>query len=250
MTTLAVERVSREGLHWHEESSTRELAVSLGRAVAERLDAALAAGGEASLVVSGGSTPAPVFSYLASADIDWSRVGVTLADERWVPPSHPDSNEALIRDTLLRDKAAAARFVPLYRDGMSDAQAQARVAAELGVLRRPFTAVLLGMGGDGHTASLFPDAAPGELSAAMDLASTELVAFLHPVSVPQVRISLTRATLLDAEHRYLHITGKDKLEVLTQALEQCQGQSWQQGMPPVIGLLTEQPDRASVYWSP
>lgn len=242
--------IEQAGLHWHEEPSANELAQSLGRAVAERLQLALKHAGVASLVVSGGSTPAPVLRYLAGVDIDWSGVCVTLADERWVPPAHPDSNETLVRDTLLQDKASSARFIALYREGLSDEQVLQHVAADVQGMHQPFSVVMLGMGGDGHTASLFPDAPSQELSAAMALDNDETVAFLHPASVSQRRISLTRACLLNSEHRFLHITGAGKRTVLLDALAACNGQSYQPGNAPVTGLLTEQPENVSIFWSP
>lgn len=247
---MARQRVEGAGLQWHEGANAAELAGSLGKAVVACLQAALERDGKASLVVSGGSTPAPVFRYLAAADIDWSQVAVTLADERWVPPGHPDSNESLVRDTLLQGKAASARFVPLYRSDATGEEALQQVAADLSSMHQPFTVVMLGMGGDGHTASLFPDAPTEELLSAMALDSQEAVAFLHPPSVAQARISLTRACLLRSEHRFLHITGDGKCDVLAAALDACEGGQWQAGHAPVVGLLTEQPAKASVFWSP
>lgn len=244
------QRVEGAGLQWHEEADAATLAKSLGQAVGECLRESLAQDGQASLVVSGGSTPAPVFRYLADSDLDWSQVVVTLADERWVPPGHPDSNETLVRDTLLQGKAAAARFVPLYRSELTGDAALRQVAADVSAMPQPFSVVMLGMGADGHTASLFPDASPEELLPAMALDTTDVVAFLHPPSVAQARISLTRACLLRAQHRFLHITGDSKLKVLAAALDACEGGDWQPGHAPVTGLLTEQPARVSVFWSP
>ncbi|ASJ72957.1 6-phosphogluconolactonase [Granulosicoccus antarcticus] len=242
--------IESSGLHWHEEPSGAELAISLGKAVAERLQRTLSQADSASLVVSGGSTPAPVFSYLADADIDWARVCVTLADERWVPPGHSDSNETLVRDTLLQNKAAAASFIALYREGVSDEQALQQIASDVLGMQQPFSVVMLGMGGDGHTASLFPDAPVLELSTAMSLDNDKTVAFMNPPSVSQRRITLTRACLLNSEHRFLHITGAGKRSVLNAALETCKGKTYQSGFAPVTGLLTEQPENASIYWSP
>ncbi len=247
---MARQRVEGAGLQWQEAANATELAESLGKRVAQCLQDALERDGEASLVVSGGSTPAPVLRYLSAVDIDWSRVSVTLADERWVPPGHPDSNESLVRDTLLQDKAATARFVSLYRAGLSESEAKPVVAADVAGMHQPFTVVMLGMGGDGHTASLFPDAAADELQPAMALDATDVVAFLHPPSVTQARITLTRACLLHAENRFLHITGDGKRDVLAAALDSCEGGQWQPGQAPVLGLLTEQPAKATVFWSP
>lgn len=243
-------KVEGAGLRWHEEADKEALAVALGQTVASTLEQALTRNGSASLVVSGGSTPAPVLRYLLSADIDWKQISVTLADERWVAPGHEDSNESLVRDTLLQDKAAEARFVPLYSADRSGDAALQQAAEGVAGMQQPFSVVMLGMGGDGHTASLFPDAPKHELLSAMDLQSSDSVAFLHPPSVAQARISLTRACLLRSESRFLHITGNGKRDVLMAALDECQGDSWQPGQAPVIGLLTEVPERASVFWSP
>ena len=247
---MARQRVEGAGLQGHEEADAAALAESLGQAVTQCLKGALERHGEASLVVSGGSTPAPVLRYLSDADIDWSKVTVTLADERWVPPGHPDSNESLVRETLLQGKAAAASFVPLYRPDLTEGDALPLIAADVSAMHQPFTVVMLGMGGDGHTASLFPDAAMDELLPAMALYNTSVVAFLHPPSVSQARISLTRACLLHAENRFLHITGDGKCDVLAAALDACEGGEWQPGYAPVVGLLTEQPAKATVFWSP
>jgi len=245
------------GLQWHEEADAEALADVLSEAVLARLKAAVEANGKASLVVSGGSTPAPVLAKLAVAQLDWSRVSVTLADERWVAPGHPDSNETLVRDRLLVHRASAASFVPLYRENMSPEQALHPVSDDVGKMAMPFTVVILGMGGDGHTASLFPDAPENELAEAMSLDRSSRVAIMHPPSVAQSRITLTRNCLLNAEHRFLHITGMQKKTVLMDALavslsHSLDGSSfapYTQGQAPVVGLLTSNIASASVYWS-
>ena len=244
-------RVTSAGIHWSDAADKQALALELGKDIATRLQASIASSvGAASLVVSGGSTPAPVFAYLCEADIDWSRVKVTLADERWVPPGHPDSNESLVRDTLLVKQASAAQFVSLYRNGITPEQAVNEVKIDIQEMVYPFTAVILGMGNDGHTASLFPDAPGEQLSRAMDLSTTEGVAVMHPASVSQTRITLTRRALLNAEHRYLHITGEQKCQVLYDAIGAQPDEGYRDGMAPVAGLLLDSPATVSVFWSP
>lgn len=256
LQTSTSHQVLSVGMRWQEAGNRDALAESLADALLLQLDQALQSDGRASLVVSGGSTPAPVFKALSVADINWSAVSVTLADERWVPPGHADSNESLVRDTLLVDKAASAQFVSLYRPEVAPEDALAAIEADLNTMPWPISALILGMGNDGHTASLFPDAPAQELAAAMALDNPSLVALMHPPSVSQVRITLTRAALLSSAHRYLHITGEDKLGVLSKALEQVQGGddapvgTYQPGMAPVIGLLSEKPASTSVFWSP
>ena len=222
------------------------LADRLAADVAASLRAALETRGQASLVVSGGSTPAAMFDRLAHEALDWSRVGVTLADERAVPPDHEDSNERLVRTRLLVDEAAAARFTPLYR---SDGDL-ARVGAALDALARPFDVVLLGMGTDGHTASLFPDAP--ELEAA--LAGDEAVMGIVPPSTPHPRITLTRRALLDARRCVLHVVGAAKRDVLEAAMAAWREGGDAPGTPPVaraLGAASEAPGVAvEVWWAP
>lgn len=255
------------GVAWCEAQDSSTLAAQLADAIAKQLQSRIDVSGAASLVVSGGSTPAPVFKRLSEKDIDWHCVNVTLADERWVDLKHQDSNEALVRSMLLVDKAAEAGFVSLYRPGMSPELALGTVAKDVLAMRQPFTVVILGMGGDGHTASLFPDAPVSELQAAMDIDSAATAAVLHPPSVEQTRITLSRAALLHAEHRVLHITGESKRQVLVDALLKSSAMAedpnldvlvatgqwvagdYSHGMKPVIGLITRKPQAMSVYWS-
>lgn len=245
------------GLSWHEAPDISALADRLADKVAGCLREKIHASGEASLVVSGGSTPAPVFQRLSTMDIGWDRICVTLADERWVPADNKDSNELLVRNTLLIDKAASARFVPLYRSALQAEPAAVLSGSAVAEMVMPFTVVILGMGSDGHTASLFPDAPAEELQQAMDLQSQAITSMQHPPSVPQRRITLTRAALLRADNRFLHITGMQKKHVLEAALmESCEQDSddrrpgrYTHGMKPIVGLLTDKPQLASVYWS-
>lgn len=242
--------IEGSGLHWEESADRDSLAQKLSDAIVDRLHRAVETSHAASLVVSGGSTPAPLFACLSSADIDWSRVQVTLADERWVAPGHPDSNESLVRRTLLVNKAASAEFVPLYRENLTPEAAVQSVGNDVQSMQHPFTVVILGMGNDGHTASLFPDAPADELSRAMAMDSRDILVVMHPPSQPLTRLSLTRAALLDAEHRYLHITGEDKLAVLNEALRAAPEGRYVAGAAPITGLLDQQLDAASVYWAP
>ncbi len=138
--------------------SRAELAETLAGTIAAKLSTAIAARGTGFIAVSGGSTPALLFAELSRATIDWKSVIVTLIDERLVPPDQPRSNAKLVADKLLQGPAAAARFVPLYHGTDDGEEAAARARAELGKLPWPLDVAVLGMGGDGHTASFFPDA--------------------------------------------------------------------------------------------
>jgi len=167
------------------------------------------------LLVSGGTSPAPVFRALSQLPLDWSRIDIALVDERWLPPGDPDSNARLVADNLLRNKAKVARFEPLVRANRSietvvhDANLHAQ---------SPVDVVLLGMGDDGHTASLFPHMR--DLDSA--LASTRPYVPVNATGCPGAgawarRISLTPAGLARARVRLLLIRGKEKRDVLERA---------------------------------
>ncbi|HXH01858.1 MAG TPA: 6-phosphogluconolactonase [Candidatus Competibacteraceae bacterium] len=218
---------------------------ALEQALAEQIAAALGAGvasrGAAALVVSGGRTPIALFQRLAArADVPWAQVHITLADERWLSPQHADSNERLVREHLLAGPAAAARFTGLWTGAPSPEAGQAEAEARLSSLPRPFDVVLLGMGDDGHTASLFPSAP--ELDAG--LTTERLCLALHPSSVPQPRLSLSLKALLDSRQVLLHLVGPTKWRVLQEALRPGPVQQL-----PVRAVLQANHPSCHVYWS-
>jgi 6-phosphogluconolactonase len=172
--------------------------------------------GEAVLVVSGGTTPKRFFAALALRAIDWARITVTLADERCVADDNPRSNARLIRETLLRDHAAAARFAPLADSRLSPEQELAAANARIADLPSPADLVVLGMGDDGHTASWFPGA--DNLAEAIDPGARALVLPMRAPGAPEPRLTLTARVILRARALALHIEGADKLETLTRAL--------------------------------
>lgn len=185
---------------------------SLSRAMADKiaalLDSAISARGSASLVVSGGKSPTRLFQVLSGRDLDWSRVSIALADERWVDPANADSNEHLVRGELLHGKAASARFI-----GLKNAAATPDIGAKAAWepyarVARPFDTVVLGMGDDGHTASLFPNS-PNLASALDTAAAAACVGMLAPVA-PQLRISLNLTALLDARRIFILLNGAAK----------------------------------------
>lgn len=217
----------RPSIHLHHAESADRLAHDLAGFVAERLRDGLARRGEALLVVSGGSTPMPFFRALSALALDWSRVTITLADERWVPPDHDDSNERLVRAGLLQGLAARARFVPLFNGAASPESGLEAAAQALAVLPWPADAVVLGMGGDGHTASLFPYAP--ELRDALadgDGPRCLPISVPAPPNVPLPRLSLTRRALLDTRCLLVHIHGSAKLALLEQAQQDGPPEQW------------------------
>lgn len=231
-----------ESGQWHEEASPDLLANTLADSVAASLAAAIEARGEACLVVSGGSTPLGFFQRLAGKSLDWSRVSVTLADERWLDPGHEDSNERMVRNTLLTGAASAARFLSLTGEGAHPSDALELISARLSPLKT-FDVVVLGMGGDGHTASLFPGAEA--LTRGLDLASGLQLVAVDPPVAPYARISMTLPRLLDSRRLILHITGAAKKTVLETALAEGDPRSL-----PIAAFLRLSQPALEVYWAP
>ena len=187
-------------------------------ACAERLAGALgegiSAGGKAMFAGAGGSTPSPIYRRLADADLDWSKVAVTLVDERHVPESSPDSNARLMRETLLTGRAAAARFIPLHHAAVTVDRAAAMAAKALQA-EGPLDAVLLGMGEDGHICSMFPGSPT--LKTLLTMALEPAVFGVPPgrdgMAPPQERISLNIPYLARARRVVLALTGAKKRAV-------------------------------------
>lgn len=225
---------------WHEFASGEVLADALAKDVAERLGKAVAAKGQAVLAVSGGSTPKLFFPALSRQRIDWSKVIVTLVDERFVPETSQRSNAALVKNGLLVNDAAAARFIGLYHDA-DDVGAAARLAGEkLSDLPWPIDVVVLGMGTDGHTASFFPDAA--NLDALLDPARTTLVEPVLTQDGGEPRLTLPLARLMQAGTVVLHIEGGEKRAVLEQALTPGHAK-------PISAVFATSTTPVPVYWA-
>lgn len=185
--------------------------------VSALLQAGIADRGAASLVVPGGRTPGLFLGKLSHRALAWDKVRVSLSDERWVDADSPDSNEALLRRTLIANAAAGSTLVPLYTGAASPEDGRAEAEKRIGAMPRPFDAVVLGMGDDGHFASLFP----GEpaLVTGLDLSFKGLcVAARGPAGGPP-RLSLTLAALAAARHIYILATGAHKREVWQSAAD-------------------------------
>ncbi|KIV71072.1 6-phosphogluconolactonase, eukaryotic type [Pseudomonas sp. FeS53a] len=217
-----------------------ELAGHLAQRVAEALREALAARGSATLVVSGGRSPVAFFERLAQARLDWPAVTVGLADERWVPVSHPDSNEGLVRRHLLQGEAAKVRFVGLYQAAATQEEAARLADQALEALPQPIDVLVLGMGEDGHTASLFPGSP--NLAEALDPACRARCLATRAPSVPHQRLTLPLALLQGSRLTLLALQGHGKLDTLAAAL---QGEDVA-AMP--IRAFLRRP--LSIYWCP
>lgn len=221
----------------------QDLALALAGTIADRLGEGIALRGWATLAVSGGSTPAMFFAVLSGRDdVDWSRVTVTLVDERWVPEQSDRSNAGLVRRTLLQHAAAAAQFVPLYSGGDEpDDHAIARTNMRLKAMPARFDAVIFGMGNDGHTASFFPGG--DTLDEALTAAGPAIA--IHAPGAGEARVTLTLPRLLEAAALYLHIEGEEKAATL----ERAEGQGPIAQMP-VRAILRQSQTPLTIFWSP
>jgi 6-phosphogluconolactonase len=219
------------------------LAQALAGRIAARLRAALAARSLASLVVSGGKSPQAFFTRLRTEKLEWSRVCIALADERWVDPADPGSNERLVRDVLLREEAATARFLGLKNAAPTPDLGAVSAWETFARVPRPFDAVVLGMGDDGHTASLFPHS-PNLPAALNTSAAAGCVGMRAPVS-PQARISLNLTALLDSRSIVILINGEAKRR--TYAAASADGPV--EDMP-VRAILRQTRTPVEVMWAP
>ncbi len=212
--------------------------------IASALDEAVDRRGRALMALSGGSTPRPVYQRLGHCVLPWPQVTTTLVDERWVPSTSPDSNARMIQATLRAGPAAAGDFLTFWRDGATPEQAAAQIDQGLGALNAPFDVVMLGMGEDGHTASLFPGAP--ELAVGLDPASPVrcLAVRPHDPAPLQTRITLSLSAILNARLIVLLITGAAKLKVLEAAI----------AMPPerapIGAVLRQTSTPVDIYWAP
>jgi 6-phosphogluconolactonase len=222
---------------------------ALANAVSDALKASLAARGasaadaadttgqtaHATLAVSGGTSPKPFLQTLSRAPLDWAHIDVTLVDDRWVPETDSASNAQLVRDTLLQNAAASAYFLPLV-DVSKPLEAH---VAELNAdsRRRLPDVVVLGMGEDGHTASIFADAPEWDFA----ISTQDRFVAVHPGSAPHARVSLSMSALKQVKQLYLFIAGQKKLDVLNAALAAKQKNA-------ISTLANDEGVKLDVYW--
>lgn len=212
------------------------LMIDLANKIAGELKTCLLTHDWASFAVPGGTTPGPLFDDLCNADLDWSRVHVMLTDERWVPEDHERSNTRLLRDRLLVGRAAEAVLVPLYRDADQPEEVIDDLARAI-TPELPISVLLLGMGSDMHTASLFPGA--DRLAEALAPDAPPLMAMRAP-GAPEPRITLTAPVLSDAMSTHVIITGAEKREALDRA----------RNLTPTEAPISLFLKQATVHWAP
>jgi len=177
---------------------------------------------------------------LSHLDIDWSKVDLTLVDDRWVESDHKDSNELLVKSHLIKNKAINVNFVPLKNNASTAKEGRAFSEEALKSFTLPFDIVVLGMGTDGHTASLFP--CSEEISSAMDLDNNDCLVATTPTSAPYDRLGMTAKAIMDAKRVFLHLNGSSKLHTLEKAMELKDVYKM-----PIYAFLD---DGLDIYWSP
>jgi len=211
--------------------------------VSQILAQAIKLKGKASIAVSGGSTPKGFFAELSQSDIEWSKVTITLADERWVSMDSQDSNTRLVHENLLQNKAASARFFhlkdaeQLNESTLSDLNLQANTTI------LPLDVLILGMGEDGHTASLFP--CSDEISQGLAADNSNALLSVVPKTAPYQRISFSFAALSQSKNTFLHLCGENKKVVLNQAM-----QSEDIFEMPIRAFLYHPTLNTQIYWAP
>lgn len=214
-------------------ASRADLMQSLADQMAAQLRSTLSANGQASLAVAGGTTPGPVFDALSAVDLDWAQVTVMPSDERWVDEQSDRSNARLIRQRLLTGRAAEAVFLPFYSDQSAD-RAMPELADRLTPLL-PISVLMLGMGADMHTASLFPGMSELDAGLAEDAPPAICVTPLGQ----EMRVTLTAPVLKAAKNIHLLITGEEKRA----ALKRAEGLNASEA--PVTTIL----EKATVHWA-
>ena len=209
--------------------SRGSLSSALATDVANALQHHVRTKGSSCLAVSGGSTPKLFFETLSRFDVPWSRVTVTLVDERQVPETDPRSNARLVRENLLQNSAAGAQFVPLFDNPEAE---------NVGTL----DVVVLGMGNDGHTASFFPGG--DNLGEALNPKIGKRIVTMSAPAAGESRLTFTLPALLDASLLCLHIEGQEKRDVLNKALVEGPVEA----MPVRAVLRSKKP--LTLYWCP
>jgi 6-phosphogluconolactonase len=224
---------------WQVMPDTATLDEHLAKHIADTLAIDLKNDGSASLAVSGGSTPKGLFQRLSLCDLDWANIKVTLVDERWVDLENPDSNERMLRNELQQNKASKVQIIGLKtsdaraEDGLKEARQ--RIAG----IDKPFSAVILGVGGDGHTASWFPQAK--NLPELADPAGKTDLEVTEPVTAPHQRITLTLPAVLNTREIIVHIVGAAKRAVVESATEKRY---------PIDLILQQAKTPVTIWWAP
>jgi 6-phosphogluconolactonase len=212
----------------------------------QALQSSLTSHGKASFIIPGGTTPGPAFEQLSKSDLDWGNITIAQSDERWVSSSHPQSNQRLTEQTLLINQAKRARYIAMKNNHATAFAGQAQCDSDYRNMPSPFSLTMLGMGLDGHIASLFPkkeiiDSAlttnSHKLCMAVDAAGCEVAG-----DYPE-RMSLTFSGILNSQLILLLMIGKAKLDVVNLALNNIDPLKF-----PISALLNQQQTPIEIHW--
>ncbi len=212
-------------------NSDQEQALEIAKIVHHKLQQIIDDQGSATLAVSGGKSPIKIFEHLSNTKLDWGKVNVVLVDERIIQPSHEDSNEHLVKTHLLKNNATKAQFYGLYQDNVS--------LNNLAKLNYKIDIAILGMGEDGHTASIFPDCP--ELKQALDLGNTQQYMLTNPLTAKYQRITLTLSAILKIPHLILSISGNIKFNIIKEAYKNHESEY-------PIGYVLRNRNDTQIYW--
>jgi len=228
--------------HLNDFSSREQLDITLAEQVSSLLQSALALKGKASIAVSGGSTPKGFFKALSEKNVDWEKVTITLADERWVDINSNDSNTRLVHEHLLQNKASAAKFFHLKQgEHLCD-----KTLVDLNLTANntllPLDVLILGMGEDGHTASLFP--CSEQIQQGLAQGNSNALMQVTPTTASHQRITFSFAALSESKNIFLHISGDSKKQVLNNALVSTNIYAM-----PIRAFLHNDNIMTQVYWA-
>jgi 6-phosphogluconolactonase len=229
--------------HEHRFPDIQALCSALAGEIRVDLQEAIAARGAASLLVSGGASPIPLFAQLSRESLPWNRVWIGLTDERWVDAADPQSNERLAREHLLQANAAEAHFIGMKNPAATPESGIDWAWRAMKRLPRPYDVVLLGMGNDGHFASLVPNSLG--LMRSLDIDAAPSCVAMHSLATPHPRVSQNLSALLDSRRIVLMLVGDEKWSVYQRAK-----QTGSMSEMPIRAVLAQQQTPIEVYWSP
>lgn len=221
-------------MDFKEYADSEMMMIDLANVLASELRNALLSHDRVSLAVPGGTTPGPIFDSISAVDLHWDRVNVMLTDERWLPETSDRSNTKLLRERLLVGKAAAATYVPLYSDAPTPEEKLPELAANIAPML-PINVMLLGMGADMHTASIFPEADQLDLA----LTGKDVLVAMRAPGAPEPRITLSADVLKGAMSRHIVIIGDEKRAALEKARHLTPNEA------PIAAVL----NGATVHWA-
>ncbi len=229
-------------VNFHTFGESSELVLKLSQAICKLLRNTIEKNGKASLVVSGGNTPKKLFTKLSLCDIAWDKVVISLCDERWVDNGSDDSNEKLVKTYLLKNYAKKANFIGMFQQITNLEEAKIIYEKIVKDKISPIDVIILGMGNDGHTASLFPN--NEKFTEAFSLKNEDFTLVVRQKGVKFHRLGLTRAAILNAKHIFLHFEGKKKFDIYNAVKDMDDFDKY-----PISSILNQKTKNIEVYYA-